>query len=158
MAEEETGTVAAALATAADQEHSVIDASEPAEIPNDNVQLTENSDEVDMGINEDLPDAQNNAETEDNPEQVINLESTLSIQNVLKLYDKLKRSYATYDAIEIDASHVTSVDTAALQLFVALKKDAMKQKKDVVFFQPSPRFIESARLLDLLDILEITHI
>jgi anti-anti-sigma regulatory factor len=53
---------------------------------------------------------------------------------------------------------VASVDTATLQLFVALKKDAIKQKKEVDFFQPSPRFIESARLLDLLDILEIIHV
>jgi anti-anti-sigma regulatory factor len=74
------------------------------------------------------------------------------------LYEKLKKSYAAYDAIEIDASHVTSVDTATLQLFVALKKDAIKQKKEVDFFQPSARFIESARLLDLLEILDITYV
>lgn len=122
--------------------------------------LQADNSEVDMSANADLPEDQplDVTVTKETAEPVINLDPTLSIQNVVKLYDRLKRSYATYDAIEIDASHVTSIDTATLQLFVALKKDAIKQKKDVVFFQPSPRFIESARLLDLLDILEITHI
>jgi ABC-type transporter Mla MlaB component len=91
-------------------------------------------------------------------EPMINLEANLSIQNVVKLYDQVKKAYAAFDAIELDASHVASVDTAALQLFVALKKDAAKQQKKVDFFQPSERFIESARLLDLLDILEITYV
>lgn len=118
------------------------------------------SSEVNMSAHEELPKTQpsETAMSDDPVEPVINLEPNLSIQNAVKLYDKLKRAYATYDAIEIDASHVTSVDTATLQLFVALKKDAIKQKKEVDFFQPSPRFIESARLLDLLDILEIIHV
>jgi anti-anti-sigma regulatory factor len=116
--------------------------------------------EVNMNTNAELPDTQSpdKAAEDDAAEPVINLEPTLSIQNVVKLYDKLKKSYAAYDAIEIDASHVTSIDTATLQLFVALKKDAIKQKKEVDFFQPSARFVESARLLDLLDILEIIHV
>ncbi|CAG7855860.1 hypothetical protein MCAMS1_00142 [biofilm metagenome] len=91
-------------------------------------------------------------------EPAIDLEANLSIQNVVKLYDKLKKIYAAHDAIEIDASHVSSIDTASLQLLVALKKDAIKQNKTVDFFQPSPRFVESARLLDLLDILEIIDV
>jgi anti-anti-sigma regulatory factor len=113
-----------------------------------------------MNTDTDLPEALSSDETvaEDAVEPVINLDPTLSIQNVVKLYDALKRSYATYDAIEIDASHVSSIDTATLQLFVALKKDALKQKKEVSFFQPSARFIESARLLDLIEILDITAV
>jgi anti-anti-sigma regulatory factor len=126
----------------------------------EHLQAESESNEVKMNDNEGLPETQisDTAVTDDPVEPVINLEPNLSIQNAVKLYDKLKRAYATYDAIEIDASHVTSVDTATLQLFVALKKDAIKQKKEVDFFQPSPRFIESARLLDLLDILEIIHV
>jgi ABC-type transporter Mla MlaB component len=91
-------------------------------------------------------------------EPAIDLEANLSIQNVVKLYDKLKKIYVAHDTIEIDASHVASIDTASLQLLVALKKDAIKQNKTVDFFQPSPRFVESARLLDLLDILEIIDV
>lgn len=116
------------------------------------------ADSSEAAMTTDLPETQDILEADDPVEPVINLEPNLSIQNVVKLYDQLKKSYAAYDAIEIDASHVTSVDTATLQLFVALKKDAMKQKKEVDFFQPSARFIESARLLDLLEILGITYI
>jgi anti-anti-sigma regulatory factor len=115
--------------------------------------------EVNMSTNNELPeDELSGAAINEAVEPVINLEANLSIQNVVKLYDKVKKAYAAYDAIEIDASHVASVDTATLQLFVALKKDAAKQQKQVDFFQPSERFIESARLLDLLDILEITYV
>jgi len=116
--------------------------------------------EANMSSSTELPDSQPSGEpvADEVAEPVINLEPTLSIQNVVKLYDKLKKSYAAYDAIEIDASHVTSIDTATLQLFAALKKDAVKQKKAVDFFQPSARFVESARLLDLLDILEIIDV
>lgn len=113
-----------------------------------------------MNTDAELPETQLSEEgmVNDGAEPVINLDPTLSIQNVVKLYDALKRSYAAYDTIEIDASHVSSIDTASLQLFVAMKKDALKQKKEVVFFQPSARFIEAARLLDLIEILDITAV
>lgn len=97
-------------------------------------------------------------EAEEKIEPMINLDSASSIQNVVKLYDKLKKSYHAFDAIEIDASQVNSIDTATLQLLVSLKKDAVKNHKQVNFFQPSARFIESARLLDLLDIFEIDYV
>ena len=116
--------------------------------------------EVNMNTSTELMEAHASemAEADAVAEPVIDLESSLSIQNVVKLYDKLKKSYAAYDAIEIDASQVKSIDTASLQLFVALKKDAKKHNKEVAFFQPSDRFIESARLLDLLEILEIEYV
>jgi anti-anti-sigma regulatory factor len=101
-------------------------------------------------------DTDTDAPEEESPESLIVLEPTLSIQNVVKLYDKLKKSYAAFDHLEIDASRVTAVDTATLQVFAALKKDAVKQNKTVDFMQPSPRFIESAQLLGLLDLLDIS--
>lgn len=88
-------------------------------------------------------------------EPMINLEATLTIQNVAVLHEKLKKSYWVNNAMEINASQVASIDTATLQLLVALKKDAVKQQKEVAFSMPSPRFIESARLLGLLGILDI---
>jgi anti-anti-sigma regulatory factor len=155
------------MATETPQEQLVVNAGEfvdetesmPESFDNP-VNLEADSSEVEMNTETDLPENQpfEGAVTEEVIEPVINLDPNLSIQNVVKLYEKLKKSYAAYDAIEIDASHVTSVDTATLQLFVALKKDAMKQKKEVDFFQPSARFIESARLLDLLEILDITYV
>lgn len=116
--------------------------------------------EDNMDTDRELPEAQpsDGEMAEAGIEPAINLEANLSIQNVVKLYDRLKKIYAAHDTIEIDASHVASIDTASLQLFVALKKDAIKQNKTVDFFQPSPRFVESARLLDLLDVLEIIDV
>ncbi len=86
-------------------------------------------------------------------ESIITLDATLTIQNVVKLYEKLKKSYSAYNAIEINASRVSSIDTATLQLLVSLKMDAVKQQKEVVFAAPSLRFIEAAELLGLLEIL-----
>lgn len=122
-------------------------------------QVANGSSEVNMSSDKEFPEGEaSDTGMNEIVEPVINLDANLSIQNVVKFYEKVKKAYAAYDAIEIDASHVASVDTATLQLFVALKKDANKQQKKVDFFQPSDRFIESARLLDLLDILEITYV
>jgi anti-anti-sigma regulatory factor len=97
--------------------------------------LATDSSEVDMKASADFPEDQatDEAATEDVVASAINLDATLSIQNVVKLYGILKKSYAANDSIEIDASHVTSIDTATLQLFVALKKDAVKQKRSCFF-------------------------
>jgi anti-anti-sigma regulatory factor len=104
-----------------------------------------------------LPENQisNETRSEEVVEAIINLDSTLTIQHVVNLHEKLKKSYSTNDTIEINASHVLSIDTSTLQLLVALKKDALKQQKRVVFSAPSRRFIESAELLGLLEILEV---
>lgn len=88
----------------------------------------------------------------------IDLDATLSIQNVGKLHEKLKKSLALHDEIEINASDVSSIDTSTLQLLVALKKDAGKLQKKVTIIYPSPRFVESARLLGILDVLDVHEV
>lgn len=85
----------------------------------------------------------------------INLDTVLSIQNITKLHERIKNSFAVHDSIEINASQVASIDTAALQLLVALKKEAGKRQKNILVTEPSPRFIESADLLGLSDVLEL---
>jgi anti-anti-sigma regulatory factor len=119
--------------------------------------LEADSSEIEMNIDANLPEANSSDELviEDVVEPVITLDATLSIQNVVKLYEKIKKSYSAYNAIEINGSRVSSIDTATLQLLVSLKKDAVKQQKEVVFVSPSPRLIESAGLLGLLEILGI---
>jgi anti-anti-sigma regulatory factor len=92
---------------------------------------------------------------DEDSEPFIELDATLTIQNVVTLYERLKKSYTENDAIEINASKVNSVDTATLQLLFALKKDAIKNQKQVIITNPSLKFIESARLLGLLDELGI---
>ncbi|MEY3807067.1 MAG: hypothetical protein RI893_43 [Pseudomonadota bacterium] len=93
------------------------------------------------------------------PEEAVNsqvdLDATLTIQHVVKLHEKLKKCLAVHDQIEINASDVASIDTSTLQLLASLKKDAVKLNKQVSIIYPSPRFIESAQLLGLLDILDI---
>jgi len=85
----------------------------------------------------------------------VDLDATLTIQNVVKLYEKLKDSFAIHDQIEINASDVSSIDTATLQLLVSLKKEAVKQQKQVTIIYPSPRFVESAQLLGLTEVLDV---
>jgi anti-anti-sigma regulatory factor len=87
---------------------------------------------------------------------VIHLNATLTIQHVVELHEQLKKSYLAHRVLEINASQVASIDTATLQLLVALKKNAVKHQKEVVFVEPSRRFIESAGLLGLLDIIDIS--
>lgn len=95
------------------------------------------------------------SEFEEMSESQIDLDATLTIQHVVTLHEKLKNSLALHDEIEINASDVTSIDTSTLQLLVSLKKDAAKLQKQVSIIYPSSRFIESAQLLGLLDVLDI---
>lgn len=96
--------------------------------------------------------------SEETEEGMCNLDSTLTIQNVVKLHEKLKNLVAVHDQIEINASDVSSIDTATLQLLVSLKKDADKLNKKVTIIYPSPRFVESAKLLGLLDVLAVDDV
>lgn len=85
----------------------------------------------------------------------IDLEPESTIKNVAQLYSTVKNSLAAHDVIEINAADVTTIDTATLQLLVSLKKDAPNLGKTVDIIYPSERFIESAKLLGLLEILGI---
>ncbi len=116
------------------------------------------SSEIDMSAIANSPEevvSSDQSSSEDVVDSTITLDATLTIQHVVKLHEQLKRSYAAHNAIQINATHVSSIDTATLQLLVALKKDAAKQKKTVVIAEPSQRFIESLELLGLLEVLEI---
>jgi anti-anti-sigma regulatory factor len=105
-------------------------------------------------------DEENNELVETMAEQeispMVDLDATLTIQHVGALHEKLKLCLAMHDEIEINAANVSAIDTANLQLLVALKKDAANLEKQVSIIYPSPRFIESAQLLGLLAILDVT--
>lgn len=85
----------------------------------------------------------------------IDLEKDATIKNVAELYDAIKNALAAHDAIEINAADVVSIDTATLQLLVSLKKDAPNLGKTVEIIYPSERFLESAALLGLTEILGV---
>ncbi len=118
------------------------------------VNLHSDEESVDLG-------EENNEQVDAMTEQeelspIVDLGSTLTIQHAGELHEKLKLSLAMFDEIEINASDVSAIDTASLQLLVALKKDAANLQKQVSIIYPSPRFVESAQLLGLLEILEVT--
>lgn len=85
----------------------------------------------------------------------IDLEKDATIKNVAALYSTIKNALAAHDVIEINAADVASVDTATLQLLVSLKKDAPNLGKTVEIIYPSERFLESAKLLGLTEILGV---
>lgn len=82
------------------------------------------------------------------------LEPEINIQKVADLHEKLTASLELNDHIEIDAEEVKSIDTATLQLFVVFKQEAVKLHKQVEFIA-SERFIESAKLLGVAEMLEV---
>ncbi len=100
--------------------------------------------------------------SQDSEEQKINttgdsrvkLEPEMSIQKVANLHERLMASLEQNDHIEIDASEVKLIDTATLQLFVVFKQEVVKLHKQVEFIA-SERFIDSAKLLNVAEILEV---
>ncbi len=104
-----------------------------------------------------LPTAEPGVEktTDATEDAKITLDATLNIQNVSKLYEQVRVLLDGQERIEIDASSVSSVDTATLQLLVVLKQTAIKLHKEVIIDFPSDNFIEAADLLGLSEMLEV---
>lgn len=131
------------------------------EFASDNALMEEDSGNTNSGASEDAVSENEGGsdvvplELADAVEGQIDLDAVLSIQHVVKLHENLKNALAIYNEIEINASDVSSIDTSTLQLLVSLKKDAVKLQKKVTIIYPSPRFVESAKLLGLLDVLEV---
>lgn len=94
-------------------------------------------------------------ESDSTDDSKLTLEATLNIQNVSDLYEKLLVLLENQEKIEIDASGVASIDTTTLQVLTVLKRTAIKSHKEVIFDFPSDKFIESAELLGLAEILEV---
>lgn len=88
-------------------------------------------------------------------DQSIVLEPVLTIQHVEELYQKLGTLLENQDKIELDASAVTSIDTAVLQLLIVLKKTAVGRGKDVTIDFPSEKFMEAADLLGVSEMLGV---
>jgi len=83
----------------------------------------------------------------------ITLDATLNIQGVSILHEKLLKTLQDHATLEIDASAVKMIDTASLQLFVVLKQESIKLQKEVNFEFPSERFIDSAKILGIYEML-----
>lgn len=83
------------------------------------------------------------------------LEPLLNIQGVARLHQEMMQMLNQYDALDIDASAVTSIDTSTLQLLLVLKRTAAGLQKVVTIDFPSERFIEAAQLLGVSEMLEV---
>jgi ABC-type transporter Mla MlaB component len=106
---------------------------------------------------ESVPEVKEMPEVVEAVEPLIELGTEASLKTIAELYEHCKRVLAAHDVIEINAADIATIDTATLQLLVSLKKDAPLSNKTITIIYPSARFIESARLLDLLTILEVTE-
>jgi len=87
--------------------------------------------------------------------QSIVLNSVQNIQIVSQLHAQLLLALASGNKIDIDASAVTQIATATLQLLVVLKQTAASQKIEVSIDFPSERLIEAAKLLGLSEVLNV---
>ena len=91
----------------------------------------------------------------DNTNNSIVLEPIQSIQNIGLLHQRLQRVLDTQEKLDIDASAVTQVDTATLQMLLVLKLTAVKLQKEVNIDFPSQKFIDAAYLLGLAEMLSV---
>lgn len=101
------------------------------------------------------PQATDGALAEDGEKGVLVLDPVLNIQNVTVLHQQLMQMLDHHDAIDIDASAVTMIDTSSLQLLLVLKQAAVGLQKSIAIDFPSDRFIEAAELLGVAEMLEV---
>ena len=93
-----------------------------------------------------------------NIDPIVRLNSDATIKGIEELYQQFKRVLDFHDIIEVNAVEVTTIDTATLQLLVSLKKEEKRLNKTIHILSPSSRFLESARLLGLSNVLELEEV
>jgi ABC-type transporter Mla MlaB component len=86
------------------------------------------------------------------------LEASQTIQNVGELQEKLQHLLDIGNKIDIDASAVTQIDTATMQLLLVLKLTASSLQKEVNIDFPSDRFLEAAKLLGVAEMLSVDQV
>lgn len=104
---------------------------------------------------EDLSEAADDQPAGEATQCQIVLEPVQNIQTVAQLHQQLRRMLDDCDKIDIDASAVTQIDTASLQLLLVLKLTAVKSQKEVSIDFPSEKFMEAANLLGLSEMLSV---
>ena len=77
------------------------------------------------------------------------LDKQLSVESVTALRVILAQYLQAGTRVVVDASAVESADTAALQLLVAFKNRIGEQSRELVWRNPSARFLSLARLVGL---------
>jgi ABC-type transporter Mla MlaB component len=115
---------------------------------------------IDEVINTEIDQAQtpvivSESSTSESEKALLVLEPVLNIQNVAALHQSLMQMLSNFDAIDIDASTVTMIDTATLQLLLILKQTAIGLEKSISIDFPSDKFIAAAELLGIAEMLEV---
>lgn len=75
----------------------------------------------------------------------------MTIYEAMEIQALFSTTLAKYDQIEVDLSDVSEIDSAGLQLMVALKNDASKQKKIMAFTA------HSREVISFLDLFNMTQ-
>ena len=83
------------------------------------------------------------------------LPATLNIQGVARLHEQLQAVLHGHSRISIDAQHVNSIDTSALQLLVIFRQEALQSNMEICINAPTEQFVAATRMLDVADLLEV---
>jgi len=75
------------------------------------------------------------------------LQDALDISSVAEARDTILQILNSGDSIRFDLSSMTEIDTAGVQLILAVRKEAMAQGKECRFVHPSPPVEEVFRAL-----------
>lgn len=80
----------------------------------------------------------------------ITVEGEMTIYQASDLYEKFKKQLATCDSLEIDLQHITEMDTAGVQILLALKREANASGKTVSMIMHSEPVIEVFELISIV--------
>lgn len=79
----------------------------------------------------------------------ISLEGELTIYQANELYEKFQKQLATCDALDINMQSVTEIDTAGVQILLALKREATKCNKSITISMHSTSVVEVFELMNI---------
>ncbi|MCG6202491.1 STAS domain-containing protein [Psychromonas antarctica] len=85
----------------------------------------------------------------DNTKRAVLKPENMTIYEAMDLQALFSATLADFKQIEVNLSQVVEIDSAGLQLMVALKNDALEQKKKVVFTAHSLEVIELFELFNM---------
>lgn len=86
----------------------------------------------------------------------INCEEILDISVAQDLHKKLGKALGEARPIVVNASQVEKIDASIIQMFCALSQSAKGQQLRLEWQEPSQKFLDSVRLLDLGDTLGLS--
>jgi ABC-type transporter Mla MlaB component len=85
----------------------------------------------------------------DNTKLAVLKPENMTIYEAQELQTLFLTTLKQYQKIEVDLSQVAEIDSAGLQLMVALKNDALKQNRSMIFSAHSLKVIELLELFNM---------